>query len=73
MLVQHVNKCGALVVAWDDDELQALAGVLRDNEEAGDAEARLMGPSELFALEPSLSRRARGAVFCPREAVVGED
>ena len=66
----HVRKCGSLVVAWSDEQLAGLEGVLAENREAGDSEARLLSADELRDLEPALSPAALGAVFCPREAVV---
>lgn len=51
----HVNKCGALVVAWTPQELLALPAIVAENHEAGDTEARLLDRDELLALEPALS------------------
>jgi len=51
----HVNKCGALVVAWTPQELLALPEIVAENHEAGDTEARLLDRDELLALEPALS------------------
>lgn len=67
---QHVNKCGALVVAWTPEELSRLQGVLEDNIAAGDTDVELLSREELRELEPSLSRNALGAVLLPHEAVV---
>ena len=66
----HVRKCGSLVVAWSDEQLAGLKGVLAENRAAGDSEAQLLSADELRELEPALSPAALGAVFCPREAVV---
>lgn len=66
----HVRKCGSLVVAWTEEQLAALPGVLQENLDAGDTDAELVGAERLRELEPALSHTALGAVLCPREAVV---
>ena len=66
----HVRKSGSLVVAWSDADLHKLSDVLRENAEAGDTEAQVLSEVQLRGLEPSLSKGAKGAVLCPREAVV---
>ena len=67
---EHVRKCGSLVVAWTDEELSKLRRVLRENEDAGDEDARFVDAEELREICPGLGREAVGAVVCPREAVV---
>lgn len=44
--------------------------MLDENIEARDTEAHVVPEDDLRELEPSLSQRAKGAVLCPREAVV---
>mmetsp|Transcript_41562 Transcript_41562/g.110829 ORF Transcript_41562/g.110829 Transcript_41562/m.110829 type:complete len:207 (+) Transcript_41562:147-767(+) len=66
----HIRKSGSLVVAWSDDEKGKLHEVLGENIEARDTEAHVVLEGDLRELEPSLSERAKGAVLCPREAVV---
>lgn len=53
-----------------DDEKGKLHEVLGENIEARDTEAHVVLEGDLRELEPSLSERAKGAVLCPREAVV---
>ena len=60
---------GSLVLAWNEQERSALQAVMDETREAGDDDTRLLEPSELFALEPGLSRRALGGVLCPHETV----
>lgn len=42
----HVNKCGALVVAWNSTEAHNLMNVLHENYAAGDLEAKLLNRIE---------------------------
>lgn len=67
---QHVNKCGALVVAQSPSELPGLSDVVAANFLAGDTEAHKISSTELLQREPSLSPDAAGAVVVPREVVV---
>ena len=68
---EHTRKCGALVVAWDDEQLAKLPSVLQDNLDAGDSECRILSAKELLDLEPCLGigQRPLGAVLVPREVV----
>ena len=66
----HVRKCGALVVAWDEDEYRALADMLVKHQRAGDEDVRMVEVDELRSLEPAMSYDALGALLCPNEAVV---
>ena len=65
----HVRKCGAVVVAWSDNEVGELQNILDDNLEAGDLESRLVDRDELLEMEPSLSKLALGGMVAPREMV----
>jgi glycerol-3-phosphate dehydrogenase len=67
---QHVNKCGALVVARSPVEQPGLAEVVRANASAGDTEAHQISRHELLQREPSLAPDVEGAVVVPREVVV---
>ena len=65
----HVNKCGALVVAWKEEQVQALDSIVEENHQAGDTEACFMEREDLLTTEPALNPAARGAVWVPREMV----
>ena len=65
----HVRKCGALVVAWNQKELKELPNVLQENIDAGDTESTILNKNDLFELEPSINKNALGAVFANREMV----
>jgi len=66
----HVRKSGSLVVAWNDEQLEKLPDILAENRAAGDEDACLLTREELLEMSPELSQEARGAVYCPYEAVV---
>ena len=66
----HVNKNGALVVAWTAEQLAKLPEIRHENHRVGDSEAVLLSRDELLEMEPTLSAHALGAVYVPRENVV---
>lgn len=65
-----VERTGALLVAWDDDQLAALptlAGKARRN---GYEAIRPVTAEELYAREPHLGPGARGGLAVPDESIV---
>ncbi|GAA2442329.1 NAD(P)/FAD-dependent oxidoreductase [Streptomyces lavendulocolor] len=65
-----VEPLGALLVAWDEDQLAALPGLARKAVANGYGAARLIGPEELRAREPHLGPGALGALHVPDESVI---
>jgi len=68
--LNHVRKCGSLVVAWTPDQVQALENVYDESLKAGDLDVQRLSKSDLKSFEPELSEAALGAILCPNEAVV---
>ncbi len=65
-----LERVGALLVAWDDEQLAALPG-LADKAAANGYEAtRLLDAAQLYAREPHLGPGARGALEVPGEAII---
>ncbi|MEU5776468.1 FAD-dependent oxidoreductase [Streptomyces venezuelae] len=65
-----VEPVGALLVAWDGEQLAALPGLLEKAERNGYPAARLLGPAEVRAREPHLGPGALGALDVPGESVI---
>ncbi|MFH9863000.1 FAD-dependent oxidoreductase [Streptomyces sp. NPDC017202] len=65
-----VDPVGALLVAWDDEQLAALPRLAEKAERNEYRAARLLGPAELYAREPHLGPGALGALHVPGESVV---
>ncbi|MGV9942368.1 FAD-dependent oxidoreductase [Streptomyces sp. NPDC003401] len=65
-----VDPVGALLVAWDDEQLAALPRLAEKAERNACHDARLLGPAELYAREPHLGPGALGALHVPGESVV---
>ncbi len=64
------QRCGALTVAFSEEELPALHGVYQDGLANGVPDMRLIGRDELRRLEPNLNPDARAALLAPSGAIV---
>ncbi|MEU6994188.1 FAD-dependent oxidoreductase [Streptomyces sp. NPDC046465] len=65
-----VEPVGALLVAWDAEQLAALPGLLAKAERNGYDAARVIGPAEVRAREPHLGPGALGALDVPGESII---
>ena len=66
-----VERVGALLVAWDDEQLAALPGAGGQGRGAtGTTRARLVAVDELYAREPHLGPGALGALEVPDESII---
>jgi glycerol-3-phosphate dehydrogenase len=61
---------GALMVAWSDEQLDALSGIEATAVENGYAEARRVEVEQLYRRESALGPGARGALEIPGEGIV---
>ncbi|WEO94023.1 FAD-dependent oxidoreductase [Streptomyces sp. FXJ1.172] len=65
-----VERVGALLVAWDEEQRAALPRLAEKAERNGYHETRLLGPGELYAREPRLGPGALGALHVPGESII---
>jgi glycerol-3-phosphate dehydrogenase len=65
-----LERVGALLVAWNDDELAGFPGIVERARANGYAAIREVGVDELYRREPHLSTGARGALEVPDEGIV---
>ncbi|TQJ57125.1 FAD-dependent oxidoreductase [Streptomyces sp. NBC_00080] len=65
-----VEPVGALLVAWDEEQLAALPRLAEKAERNEYQDARLIGAAELYAREPHLGPGALGALHVPGESVI---
>ncbi|MEU6574796.1 FAD-dependent oxidoreductase [Streptomyces sp. NPDC046805] len=65
-----VEPVGALLVAWDEEQLAALPRLAEKAERNEYREAQLLGAAELYAREPHLGPGALGALLVPGESIV---
>ncbi|MFD4779244.1 FAD-dependent oxidoreductase, partial [Streptomyces sp. NPDC058427] len=65
-----VERVGALLVAWDEEQLAALPDLLAKAEKNDYHAARLLDADRLAELEPNLGPGALGALEIPDESVI---
>lgn len=65
-----VEPVGALLVAWDDEQLAALPYLAEKAVANGYLDARLVSAADLYAREPHLGPGARGALEVPGESII---
>jgi len=65
-----VERTGALLVAWDDEQLDALPGLRAKAEKNGYTRTRLVGADEVYARVPALGPGALGGLEVPDESIV---
>ncbi|MEV6055452.1 FAD-dependent oxidoreductase [Streptomyces sp. NPDC052107] len=65
-----VERVGALLVAWDQEQLAALPRLAEKAERNGYHETRRLGPHELYTREPHLGPGALGALHVPGESII---
>jgi glycerol-3-phosphate dehydrogenase len=63
-------ETGALVVAWDEPQLERLPGIVAQAHANGVADVALISAEEVRRREPNLAGHALGAVFVPREHLI---
>lgn len=65
-----VLHTGAMVTAWNDDELSRLPGIEAQAHANGVTDVRRLAPDEVLAREPRLSAAVRGALLVPGEHII---
>ncbi len=65
-----VARLGALMVAWNPEQREALAGIRAKASENGYEETRAVDLEELYAREPNLGPGAEGAIEIPGEGIL---
>jgi glycerol-3-phosphate dehydrogenase len=63
-------ETGALVVAWDEAQLQRLPGIVAQAHANGVADVTQISADDVHRREPNLAGHALGAVFVPREYLI---
>src|SRR5688572_17836577 len=65
-----IERPGALLVAWDEEQLGELAGIVERSRANGYEAIREIDVDELYRHEPRLGPGARGALVVPDEGIV---
>src|SRR5262245_42029121 len=64
-----VEHLGALLVAWDDEQLAALPGIFDRAHQNGVTDVRLVSVEEVYEREPHLHAGALGGLLVPGESI----
>ncbi len=64
------EKTGAVLIAWDEDQLASLEGIVEKAHANGVADVRLLSVEEVYELEPHVNRDALGGVMVPGESII---
>ena len=65
-----IERTGAVLVAWDDEQLARLDGIIANARDVGYAAARPLTAEEVYAGDPHLGPGARGGVSIPDEGLL---
>jgi glycerol-3-phosphate dehydrogenase len=65
-----VEHTGALLVAWNEEELAALPGLKEKAERNGYHQCRLIGADEVYARVPALGEGVLGGLTVPGESII---
>ena len=63
-------KSGAMVVAWSEEDLQKLEGIVEQAHDNGVADVSLIGKQQIIELEPHLAANAMGGAQVPGEFLI---
>ncbi|MFI6284785.1 NAD(P)/FAD-dependent oxidoreductase [Streptomyces sp. NPDC051018] len=65
-----VEHTGAILVAWNEEEFQALPGLKDKAERNGYHQCALIGPEEVYRLVPALGEGVMGGLTVPDESII---
>ncbi len=65
-----IERLGALLVAWDQDQLDALPHIVEVAHENGSPDVGQISVDELYRREPHIGAGALGAIEVPRESII---
>ncbi len=63
-------EVGALVVAWPEDQLASLTGIVDQAHQNGITDATLISAEDVYRREPALGAGVQGGVWVPNEYVI---
>ena len=65
-----LEKIGALLIAWDENQLESLASIADRARENDYRDATVLSAAELYELEPNLGQGVLGGLAVPDEGIV---
>lgn len=64
------EKCGAVLIAWNEDQLKSLPVIMKKAKENGVRNLRLLSVEEVYNLEPNVNSGALGGILVPGEFII---
>jgi len=64
------EKCSAVLIAWNEDQFNALDGILEKAHKNGVTDVRLLSVDEVYELEPHVNSGALGGLLVPGEFII---
>jgi glycerol-3-phosphate dehydrogenase len=64
------EKNGAVLIAWNEDQLNSLPGILQKAHNNGVTDVRMLTVEEVYELEPNVNKGALGGLIVPREFII---
>ena len=64
------EKTGAVLIAWNGAQLQALPDIRTRAQQNGVKDVRLLTLDEIYELEPHINKNALGGLFVPGESII---
>lgn len=65
-----LQETGAIVVAWNQEQLEALPGIVAQAHQNGVQDVVQISPEEIYRREPQLATGALGGVLVPGEGII---
>ena len=65
-----VERLGGLLLAWTEEQRQALPQLLEKARQNGVTDVRLVSPGDIYQMEPRLGPGALGGMFAPGEGIL---
>jgi glycerol-3-phosphate dehydrogenase len=65
-----LNNSKALVIAWTEEQLEKLEGILTKGLNNGISELEMLTKEQIFEREPNLSKKAKGAILVHGESLI---
>lgn len=64
------EKSGAVLIAWNESQMEALPGILSKAHENGVKDAHMLTLDEVYELEPHINKNALGGLIVPGESII---
>ena len=64
------EKSGAVLIAWNEAQMEALPGILEKAHRNGVKDVRMLSLDEVYELEPHINRQALGGLIVPGESII---